>query len=100
MSQYTANDNNNCFNYTHSFNNVWNNCTVADDRPQLLTWLSPLEPGLRHRDIRERRVNAVGEWLVQSAEFRRWCGLSGEGKDASTVLFCYGDPGVGKTFIR
>jgi len=100
MSQYTPNNNDSCFNYTHSFNNVWNNCTVADDRPQLLTWLSPMEPSLRHRDIRERRVNDVGEWLVQSVEFRRWCGLSGEGIGDSGVLFCYGDPGVGKTFIR
>jgi len=100
MPQHTANDNNHCFNYANSFNNVWNNCTVADDRPQLLTWLSPMEPSLRHRDIRERRVNHVGEWLVQSEEFGKWCGLSGEDKDASAVLFCYGDPGVGKTFIR
>ena len=95
MSQYTAIDNNNCFNYT-----VWNNCTVADDRTQLLAWLSPLEPGLRHRDVRERRVNDVGEWVMQTEEFRRWCGLSGEGDGASSALFSYGDPGVGKTFIR
>ena len=95
MSQYTATDNNNCFNYT-----VWNTCTVVDDLPQLMTWLSPLELGFRHRDVRERRVNDVGEWLMQTKEFRRWCSLSGEGDGASSVLFSYGDPGVGKTFIR
>ena len=33
-------------------------------------------------------------------EFRRWCGLDAEGKSDSAVLFCYGDPGAGKTFIR
>ena len=99
MSQYTANNNNNCFNNSTSFN-VWANCTVADDRPQLLTWLSSLEPSLRHRDIRERRVNDVGEWLIQSEEFRRWCALDGEGEGDKAVLFCYGDPGAGKTFIR
>jgi len=99
MSQYTINDSTNCFNTTNS-NNVWNNYTVADDRSQLLTWLSPLEPSLRHRDIRERRVNDVGEWLIQNEEFIRWCRLDGEGGGNKSVLVCYGDPGVGKTFIR
>ena len=101
MSQYTINDSNNCFNATNSYNtNVWNYCTIADDRSKLLTWLSLLEPGLRHRDLRERRVNDVGEWLIQTEGFRSWCSLSGEGEGDKTVLFCYGDPGVGKTFIR
>ena len=100
MSQYTINDSNNCLNTTSSFNNVWNNCTVADDRSQLLAWLSPLEPGLRHWDIQDRRVEEVGEWLIQTEEFRRWCGFDREGKGDKAVLFCYGDPGVGKTFIR
>ena len=100
MSQYTAIDSNNCFNYTHSFNNVWNNCTVADDRPQLLTWLSPLEPSLRHCEIRDRRINDIGEWLMKSEKFSRWCGFSGEGEGDKAVLFCYGGPGAGKTFMR
>jgi len=77
---------------------VWKNCTIADDRPQLLAWLSPLDAGLRHYDIQERRVN-VGEWLMKTEEFRRWCGLSGEGGGDKAVLFCYGNPGVGKTFV-
>ena len=51
MSQRTIHDNNNCFNNTNSFNNVWKNYTVANDRSSLLTWLSPLEPKVRHRDI-------------------------------------------------
>jgi len=101
MSQYTANDSNNCFNNnTNSFNNVSNNYIVADDRSQLLSWLSPLEPGLRHWDIQERRVDDVGEWLIQTEEFRRWCDLDGEAEGDKAVLFCYGDPGVGKTFIK
>ena len=97
MSQYRVSDNNNCFNTT---NYVWNSYGVADDRSQLLTWLSPLEPKLRHRDIQERRVEKVGEWLMQTKEFRSWYDWSGEGEGGNTVLFCYGDPGVGKTFIR
>ena len=101
MSQYTI-DNTTFSNNTSSFNNVWNNCTIADDRSQLLAWLSPLEPKLRHRDIQERRVGNVGDWLMQTEEFRSWRVWSGEGEGESDrpVLFCYGTPGVGKTFIR
>jgi len=75
---------------------------LTDYRSRLLAWLSPLEPSLTHRGIRERRTNGAGEWLMQTEEFRRWCGLGGEGRGGSGngVLFCYGDPGVGKTFIR
>ena len=101
MSQYTINDNSNCLNTTNSYNtNVSNNYTIADYRSKLLAWLSLLEPGLRHRDLRERRVTDVGEWLIQTEGFRGWCGLSREGDGDTTILFCYGDPGVGKTFIR
>ena len=104
MSQYTIQDSNNCLNITNSNNNVWNNYTIADDRSQLLTWLSPLEPRLRHRDIQDRRVDNVGEWLLQTEEFITWHGRSGEGEGEGegdkAVLFCYGGPGVGKTFIR
>jgi len=99
MSQYHIKDNANCFN-TNSFHNVRNNYTITDDRSQLLAWLSPLEPKLRHRDIQERRVDDVGEWLMHTEEFRRWCHWSGEGEGDKAVLFCYGAPGVGKTFIR
>ena len=98
MSQYTVKDNNNSFNNTVY---VSNNYTVAaDDRSQLLTWLSPLEPKLRHRDIQERRVDGVGEWLMQTNEFRSWHDRREEDEGDKAVLFCYGDPGVGKTFIR
>ena len=101
MSQYTFTNSTNCQNTTNSYNsNVSNNYTVADDLSQLLTWLSPLDPGLRHCDIQERRVNDVGEWLMETENFRRWCGLGGEGEGNEAVLFCYGNPGAGKTFIR
>ena len=99
MSQYHINDNANCFN-TNLFNNVWNSYTIAEDRSQLLAWLSPLEPKLRHRDIQERRLDNVGEWLMGTEEFRSWNGWSGKGEDDKAVLFWYGGPGVGGTFIR
>jgi len=99
MSQNPIHDNTNCFNNTNCYN-VQNNYVVADDRYPLLTWLSPLEPRLRHRDIQERRVNNVGEWLLETEEFRSWHDRSGKGEGDKAVLFYYGGPGVGKTFIR
>ena len=90
----------NSFNATNSYNNVWNNFTVADDRSQILAWLSPLEPRLRHQDIRDRRVENVGEWLLQAEEFESWCTSSRGSEFENAALFCYGDPGVGKTYIR
>ena len=97
-SQYTIHKSTNFSDNNNSFN-VQNNYSVVDDRSQLLAWLSPLEPKLRHQDIRERRVENVGEWLMQTGEFRsrRDCG---GGEDHKEVLFCYGAPGVGKTFVR
>src|SRR5437588_10313733 len=99
MAQHHFNDNINSFNI-NLFNSVWNNCTIADDRSQILTWLSPLEPRLRHQDIQERRVENVGEWLLQTEEFRSWYAGSGGGESDNSFLFCYGNPGVGKTYIR
>ena len=94
MSQY----------FSHNVNsvntvNVSNNITVADDRSNILAWLSPLDPKSRHQDIQDRRVENIGEWLLQTEEFRRWQAGSGDEFD-NAVLFCYGGPGVGKTYIR
>ena len=90
---------------THSFNTICtvrvsNNFTVADDRSNILAWLSPLDPKPWHQDIQDRRVENVGEWVLQTEEFRSWYTGSGEGGSDNAVLFCYGDPGVGKTYIR
>ena len=83
-----------------SLNTTNINFTIADDRPNILAWLSPLDPRLRHQDIRDRRVENVGEWLLQTEEFKSWYAGSEEDKSDNAVLFCYGDPGVGKTYIR
>ena len=93
---------------TQSFSNninslntiVTNNFTVLDDRSNILAWLSPLDPRLRHRDIQDRRVENVGEWLLQTEKFRSWYAGDEGGEFDNAVLFCYGDPGVGKTYIR
>ena len=83
-----------------SLNTTNINFTIPDDRPNILAWLSPLDPRLRHQDIRDRRVENVGEWLLQTEEFKSWYAGSEGDKSDKAVLFCYGDPGVGKTYIR
>lgn len=94
MSQYLSNN-------INALNTVIvSNIIVADARPDILTWLSPLDPKLRHQDIQRRRVGKVGEWVLQTQEFINWYAGSGESESHKAVLFCYGAPGIGKTFIR
>ena len=57
----------------------------------------PLDPSLKHLDLRSSRVEGVGNWLLQADEFINWD--TGEDGVANPVLFCYGDPEVGKTHI-
>lgn len=92
--------NTNCFN----INNVAN-ITVTNDRSEILTWLPPLEPHLRHYDIQMRRVDNVGDWLMRTEQFRSWHSHDGGGggslgESQKAILFCSGNPGVGKTYIR
>jgi len=68
----------------------------AENR-QILQWLSPLEPQKRHQGVRIGRLDGVGNWALETAEFRKWSEEDGCG---DPVLFCYGNPGVGKTFLR
>ena len=100
MFPNSFNNNTNCQNTTNSYNTVSNYSTVGDDLSLLLSWVSPLDPGLRHWDIQGRRVGNVGEWLMGTEEFKRWCRPGGGGDNDGAVLFCYGNPGVEKTFIR
>jgi len=104
--------NNNSFNNTNSFNTTVSNTTIsfghvsnvnnlsnADERAEILSWLSPLDPWIRHDDIRAQRVEHVGDWLLRTEEYQSWLdGIRG-GEPDNSALFCYGDPGVGKTYI-
>jgi len=90
----------NCGNVKGSYNAVLKNCDilVANEKREILEWLSPLEPRERHQTIGAARLAGVGESLLHKDEFTRW-NESGDGA-AKPVLFCYGDPGVGKTYLR
>jgi hypothetical protein len=40
----------------------------------------------------------LGNWLLETREFREW--RCSEGGADNKVLFCSGNPGVGKTYLR
>jgi len=86
----------NSFNQIH--NNNITNITYADEKAKVLNWLSPLQPHVRHNDVRNRRQDGLGEWFLQTDEFLRW--RDGKGESGKATLFCSGNPGVGKTFLR
>jgi len=91
--------NKNVGNVTNSFN-VWNKYEISAgyEKRQILEWLSPLAPRERHRVVSEGRLDGVGDWLLRTSEFEKW--HIGEDQAVHPVLFCYGDPGVGKTYLR
>jgi len=72
----------------------------STNRSLIVGWLSLSDPRLRHQDIQDHRVENVGEWFLETEEFRRWQGVSARSESDNAVLFCYGDLGVGRTFIR
>ena len=82
-------------NITGSFNTTINK---SDEDAQVMRWLSPLEPGYRHDSVRTSRYEGVGNWFLETSEFREWRG--GEGGADRAVLFGSGNPGVGKTYLR
>ena len=89
-------------NNTKCFNNdtAWSmNIPMTAERAEILAWLSPIEPRIRHQDIRTRRADNVGEWRMQAAEFQSWCdGAQQEGDGPATLFYC-DHPAVGKTYF-
>ena len=95
QSMNIGDGNSNCGNITASFNTTF---YKSDEDAQIMRWLSPLEPNHRHHGVRNERFAGVGDWLLEAREFREWRG--GEGGADKAVVFCNGNPGVGKTYMR
>ena len=87
-------NNSNCGNIIGSYNNVYK----SDEDEQIRRWLSPLAPDKRHHGVRTERFEGVGDWLLEASAFREWTESAGGAEKA--VLFCSGNPGVGKTYLR
>jgi len=77
---------------------VNNTFYFSDEDAQIMRWLSLSEPNTRHQGVRADRFDGVGYWFLETGEFREWRG--GEGGADKAVLFCSGNPGVGKTYLR
>ena len=93
MSQAFSNNDN----YTLITKNF--NATAPDDRSEILGWLSPLEPRVRHQDIGARRIDSISAWLLETEQFKRWHNGRRENGSYRQTLFCGGNPGVGKSYI-
>ncbi|RPA93312.1 ankyrin [Choiromyces venosus 120613-1] len=85
-------------NVTGSFNTLNNyNISVTDKRRRILEWLPQLPSRERYQAVRDSRVDGVGDWLLEEEKFSTW--HTSEDQAAKRVILCYGDPGVGKTYI-
>ena len=90
-----GNSNTNFANVSNSYNI---NVGVSEEYSRIQAWLSPLEPHARNQDVRNRRLDGVGDWVLQRNEFESWRG--GQDGAMDPTLLCYGDQGVGKTYIK
>jgi len=95
MQSIKFGDNNaNCGNTIGSYNKT---VYKSDEDVQIMRWLSPLEPS-RHQGVCTDRFDGVGDWLLETREWREW--RASDGGADKAVLFCSGNPGVGKTYLR
>lgn len=58
---------------------------------EILSWLSPINFGIKQRDIFSKHQSGTGQWLLNDQRFMSW-----HDKHRST-LWCPGVPGAGKT---
>ncbi|KAL6715324.1 hypothetical protein ACLMJK_007590 [Lecanora helva] len=62
---------------------------------KLLDWLSPPAPQRKHSNIRNRRLQGSGHWLLEQARFKVWL----QDWNQPRLLWCPGKPGAGKTVL-
>ncbi|EED17209.1 tankyrase, putative [Talaromyces stipitatus ATCC 10500] len=65
---------------------------AASERDNVLEKLSTHSFHEKQRDTFEKHSEATGQWLLESTEFQQW--FNG---NQSSVLWCYGIPGAGKS---
>ena len=89
--------NQNIGNVLNSYNHTIN-VGISEEAFRIQMWLSPLEPYARHQDVRNRRLDGVGDWVLGKNEFESW--RVSQDSSGNRTLLCYGDQGAGKTYIR
>ncbi|KAF8998290.1 hypothetical protein BDQ17DRAFT_820175 [Cyathus striatus] len=60
---------------------------------EIMEWLSPLDFSATHSNILDQLTPGTASWIYTNSKFRTWL------SQPSGMLWCPGDPGVGKTFI-
>jgi len=63
--------NQNIGNVLNNYNNTIN-VGISEELLRIQAWLSPLEPHARHQDVRNRRLDGVGDWILEKNEFGSW----------------------------
>jgi hypothetical protein len=58
----------------------------------ILSCLSPIDFETTHADVRSRRAENTGRWLLETSEFKSWMTTPG-------ILWCRGKAGTGKTIL-
>ena len=78
--------NSNVGNVSNSYNNTVN-AGMEEESLRIQEWLSPLEPHKRHQDVRNGRLEGVGEWVLRRSEFESWC--KSQDELMNRTLLCY-----------
>ncbi|KAK5325159.1 hypothetical protein LTR93_004636 [Exophiala xenobiotica] len=65
----------------------------AEKQSNMMTWLSGVNFWGKQDNLLQRAQEGTGEWILHEPKFESW--LAGEGG----FLWCYGEPGVGKTIL-
>jgi hypothetical protein len=66
----------------------------AQAKEGLLNWLSDFPYEERHEERFSKNHPGTGDWLLQHPRFQHWIQST-----SSTVLWCHGGPGTGKSFL-
>lgn len=75
---------------------ILQNHHAAEEREEILDWISTVKHEQKHHDIRLPRVQGAGEWFLELNEFKCW---REETLSASNVLLCQGIQGSGKSVL-
>ena len=76
--------NSNVGNFSYSYHNTIN-VGIEEESLRIQEWLSPLKPHKRHRDVRNGRLEGVGEWVLRRSEFESWCMSQDESVDRTLL---------------
>lgn len=67
------------------------------EREKLLSWLSFMQPELRHKDVNAKRSDGTGTWFINTPGFQMWSSL--ENVPNYHTILSLGHPGAGKTTL-